>query len=1159
MEVLISENIDLAFLSEPQMFQHDLRDTMKCLDDKYCYFLNSDDLHDTDIPLRKARANGGAMILWRKWMDPYVEIQPVPTFSGFISILLCLPECQETIHTSVYLPTSGKEVEYSNQLTDLRAHLESLSDSHPDACLYLRGDFNSNKNNVNRCKQLNSFCRALNVTPVIIPHKTYHHFVGDGKFDSSIDLILHSVKSVNLECVLKILCKFNEPENFSHHDVIVSSCSILMGGQHLIYSGNTNLVSAPRVKTEKIKVVWTDNGIAAYLPLLTNSLFGLYKLWYQPTSPSLSRMFIRTSNELFSMAAKQTNKILNGKVADRSSHVPRRIKQARYKLRKAHKVLKYARNSPLASPYKVNIAETIYIAAQKYYRRAVRQARVTGAINKDLRLNQTANIFKYIRSLRNVPSAKLRKLQVGDDTYCEEQIPDGFFHSMSSVKSCNRDLLRNDSSLAPTLTDYEHITELCKFGPDVPPVSIEMAYNLLQRLKKNVADVYGITTLHYLNAGTEGIRHFALLLNTILLNVENASIKELNVAHGLIIHKGGLKSRTSDRSYRTISTCPIVAKALDLYLRDRYQQQWEKVTAPTQYQKSGSSHELAALLLTETIQFSLYYSKKPIFLLILDAQSAFDRCLREVLCTKLYATGMQDKALNLIDNRLANRSTIYEWDGTTVGPSEDQTGFEQGGINSGDYYKLYNNEQLQIAEESCLGVNIKSSIVSAIGQAYDVIPPSNDIRNLSLMAAHTEKYCRQRRVTLVPSKIKLLPISSWYNNATVEYARVINPVTIDGKPVEFVEEAEHVGILRSCNGNLPNVMKRITSHKKSLAALYSTGIARGHRGSPATALKIQQLYGTSVLMSGLASLVLNRKEITLLENHYKSIVESVQKLHRSTPRAVVYLLAGTLPFEGILHSRQLSLFSMICRLKTDPLHKHAQYMLKAANSSSKSWFFQIRDICLLYKLPHPLTLLASDFGKSAFKAMSKKNIRIYWKARLTTDVEEMNSKSLCYFQPSICTVVKPHLLWEFSKHHPFESSKAMVVAKMISGRYRTDSLQRHWSDNCEGYCLAPSCNKIIGDLVHMMVNCPSISEIRNKMHNIWKQKSASCPPLLLFLENVWNAKPAVFLKFILEPSVFPEVARLCQLFGMKVYSVISYLTRTYAFYLDRFNRQLRVQ
>ena len=158
-----------------------------------------------------------------------------------------------------------------------------------------------------------------------------------------------------------------------------------------------------------------------------------------------------------------------------------------------------------------------------------------------------------------------------------------------------------------------------------------------------------------------------------------------------------------------------MAKALDLYLRDLYQEKWNQMTAPTQYQKKDSSHELASLLLTETIQFSLYHTKKPLFLLVLDAQSAFDRCLKEVLCTKFYAAGICDNSVSVIMNRLANRHTVYEWDRTTMGPSHDQTGFEQGGINSGDYYKLYNNEQLQLAQDSLLGVDIKSSIVSAIG------------------------------------------------------------------------------------------------------------------------------------------------------------------------------------------------------------------------------------------------------------------------------------------------------------------------------------------------------------------------------------------------------------------------------------------------------------
>ena len=136
-----------------------------------------------------------------------------------------------------------------------------------------------------------------------------------------------------------------------------------------------------------------------------------------------------------------------------------------------------------------------------------------------------------------------------------------------------------------------------------------------------------------------------------------------------------------------------------------------------------------------------------------------------------------------------------------LGPSPDQTGFEQGGINSADYYKLYNNEQLDCAQASKLGVNISSSVISAIGQADDVILPSNDIRNLKLLANLTESYCARHRVTLVPNKTKLLAIHDKKTEQEVNYAKLINPITIAGKQVDFVQEAEHVGILRSQNGN----------------------------------------------------------------------------------------------------------------------------------------------------------------------------------------------------------------------------------------------------------------------------------------------------------------------------------------------------------------------
>ena len=131
--------------------------------------------------------------------------------------------------------------------------------------------------------------------------------------------------------------------------------------------------------------------------------------------------------------------------------------------------------------------------------------------------------------------------------------------------------------------------------------------------------------------------------------MENATIVELNVAHGIILYKGHKKEKTSERSYRTISTCPFLSKAQDLYIRDLYQDKWNDCQASTQYQGSGSSHELASLLVTKVVQHSLYVANKPVFMLALNADSAFDRCLRQILVCELFKAGINDDALKLIE------------------------------------------------------------------------------------------------------------------------------------------------------------------------------------------------------------------------------------------------------------------------------------------------------------------------------------------------------------------------------------------------------------------------------------------------------------------------------------------------------------------------------
>ena len=111
---------------------------------------------------------------------------------------------------------------------------------------------------------------------------------------------------------------------------------------------------------------------------------------------------------------------------------------------------------------------------------------------------------------------------------------------------------------------------------------------------------------------------------------------------------------------------------------------------------------LTSSLPSSSQRHSLNVSNLPIFALFLDAKSAFDRVLKEILVRNLFTAGTDDHRLLYIDKRLKNRRTFCEYDKQMMGPILDTKGVEQGGIASSDNYKLYNNEQGTSAKNSNL-------------------------------------------------------------------------------------------------------------------------------------------------------------------------------------------------------------------------------------------------------------------------------------------------------------------------------------------------------------------------------------------------------------------------------------------------------------------------
>ena len=275
-------------------------------------------------------------------------------------------------------------------------------------------------------------------------------------------------------------------------------------------------------------------------------------------------------------------------------------------------------------------------------------------------------------------------------------------------------------------------------------------------------------------------------------------------------------------------------------------------------------------------------------------------------------------------------------------------------------------------------------------------------------------------------------------------------------------------------------------------------------------------------------------------SHHRSTLNNLLKLHPSTTHAFTYFITGSLPAKAIIHQRQLGLFSMICHLPNDPLYKRAKYALTCLSQSHKSGFTQLRDICLLYDLPHPLELLASPISRESFKKLVRSKVISYWELKFREDV--LSLTSLAFFKPAFHSLTRPHpILWTPGPNS-YEVAKALVQCKMLSGRYRTEALASHWTQNLPGFCLTGSCKDIKEDLHHILLVCPSYQHIRDRLKQLWLQ--CTHPQLLPILCSVLEGPSQDLLQFILDASIHPEIITLRQTSADETLKVMFHLTRT---------------
>ena len=158
---------------------------------------------------------------------------------------------------------------------------------------------------------------------------------------------------------------------------------------------------------------------------------------------------------------------------------------------------------------------------------------------------------------------------------------------------------------------------------------------------------------------------------------------------------------------------------------------------------------------------------------------------------------------------------------------------------------------MKIITISGFGFPIGPVIISGIDQADDVALLSSDIHALQGLLDLSLYYCAKYNVSLSTEKTKPQAFSTKATATEAFLTTATSLLNIEGENIAFSEDAEHVGVLRSVNGNLPHLLSRFVAHRRAMHAILPAGSAKSHRGNPAANLITYRTYGTPVLFLGL--------------------------------------------------------------------------------------------------------------------------------------------------------------------------------------------------------------------------------------------------------------------------------------------------------------------
>ena len=291
----------------------------------------------------------------------------------------------------------------------------------------------------------------------------------------------------------------------------------------------------------------------------------------------------------------------------------------------------------------------------------------------------------------------------------------------------------------------------------------------------------------------------------------------------------------------------------------------------------------------------------------------------------------------------------------------------------------------------------------------------------------------------------------------------------------IVEEVMHMGILRSSDTQETAVRENIQKARRTIYSLMGSGL-HGHDGlDPETSFHLLSIFVLLVLVYGLEVVLPKNVLVEKLERTYKQFITHILSLPTTVADSAVYILSGTIPIEGVIHKRALTLFSNICRLNDSSIEKQLarrQFAVKTHNSSS--WFVAIKKILVKYDLPGCWDILVEPPTKYRWKSLVNKQVNSYWAERIKSRASLYSS--LRYLAVKNFYPGKTHWVLQHSgiaRDVPCIGTKL----KLLTGSYILQVNRAAFNQNqVDPTCMV--CQQGPETVDHFLVECSALEEKR---------------------------------------------------------------------------------